>query len=218
MSSERAGQYATVIRNSVSEDTSGQGNTEPLFLSNSQEAPGSQMGSQRVRMSQQEVLEMAGLGDMDEEDLMGAIEAGEEEDMQEEEEREHRERLAAQDGAEMDGTLDGISSIRGLPNEGEAEISGLDFEPDSDIFGGEVNETALDYSHREQQHHQPSQPTRNNATTQSERPAQRSPDKDDQPNQGEGDNDMSEEEAFESTQHRQDRSVGVFLFRKQGEC
>ena len=203
MSSERAGQYATVIRNSVSDDTSGQGNTEPLFLSNSQEAPASQMASQQIRMSQQEVLEMAGLGDMDEDELMGAIEAGEEEDMQEEEEQDRRDRLAAQDGAEMDGTLDGIASIRGRPDNGEAEISGLDFEPDSDIFGGEVDQTVLNSISQGQQR-RPSQPAKT---------SQRSPNTDDPPNEGAGNADIFEEEAFESTQPLHDRSVGSSFFR-----
>ena len=205
MSSERPGGYATVIRNSVQEDTtSGEGTTEPLFLSNSQEAPASQMqGSQRVRMSQQEALELAGLGDMDEDDLMGAIEAGEEEDMQEEEEQERRGLLEAQGGAELNGTLDGISIIRRPPGV-ELEISGMDFEPDSDIFGGELDETVN--QGQQSQHSQRGQVSQI-APGESGRSQHGSPVKADPA--GAGDEEEYEEEAFGASQHVQDRSVSV---------
>jgi len=210
MSSERAGGYVTVIRNSVVEDTtSGEGDTEPLFLSNSQEAPGSQMnGSQRIRMSQQEALEMAGLGDMDEDELMGAIEAGEDEDMQEEEERERRQILAAQGGAELDGTLAGISSIRGGPGRGEAEISGLDFEPDSDIFGGDADETMPIQARPYQQ----SQGPQDRQPSPQRQPSQIIPVKKDESSQRVVDEEELEGEGIAQTQLPRDRSVGAWDF------
>ena len=166
MSTERHTTTGTIVHNSVSNELTtsneeqaraaaaaladrheNETTEEPLFSSNSQEdRPG---GSQRTRLTQREALELAGLDDFDDDDLLGALEDGDEEQEREmqEEMASQRARVEGQGGMEMDGTLGGIPAIGGP---GLAGGEGFDmsvdpsFELDTDIFGDPAEESALE--------------------------------------------------------------------------
>jgi hypothetical protein len=147
MSTERHA-TGTVIRNSVShelttsnEDHAPAGGAdgyenettkEPLFMSNSQE-------EQKLSLTQREALEVAGLDDLDNDDLLGVLEDGDEEyerERQEEAASQRQARVEGQGGMEMDGTLGGIPAIHGPAGGGNIDMTvEPGFELDTDIFG-----------------------------------------------------------------------------------